>query len=272
MEGNGGGPEQVGGSQPQGGGLPPPSEEALSAPSQALEEPLSQAAQKLVEPGEPRETRPITHSDASKQQGDLAKEQSSNQPVNMTQVLQQEFGLEPEQLTTLKNLAQKEGINLDQFSEEDLGDKEKMDEILKLLEQTGLNEKQQENLKKIREVLQQADQPLTEEQLQAKINERITQLESRIKELEQKGEQLTPEEQQELNNARKAIEDLRAAAQFSSFEGDEYAKGEAKIERLKQRIKENATYATVGIGLLILVFAWRGFKETSGGQRGGMMG
>jgi hypothetical protein len=55
-------------------------------------------------------------------------------------------------------------------------------------------------------------------------------------------------------------------------ESDKYKRGEIKRAILEQKIKTYGTYAAVGMGLLLLVFAWRGLKETGGGQGRGMMG
>jgi len=262
MEGNGGSIEQVRVNQPEGGGIPSSSKDGREA--------LPQAGKPSLQQEYPS---PSSNSQDVVQQGSKAEEQESNQPFNMTQVLQQEFGLTPEQLSTLRDLAQKEGINLDQFSEEDLGNKEKMQKMLDLLakEEMKLSDQQKKNLEDIQQQLQQADQPLTEEQMQENIKKRITQLEQRIAELKVKKE-LTPDEEKELSDAEETLKNLNDVFQFKPESSDPSKRFEEKREMLKQRIKQYGTYTTIGMGLLIFVFAWRGFKETNGGQRGGIMG
>jgi len=282
MEGNDGGPEKVsqpqGESQPEGGGLSPSSKEVLSALSQAGGEALRQAAQTSVQPGEIQSTPSNPSPDASKP-GNLAEERSSNQPLNMTQLLQEEFGLTAEQLTTLKKLAQQKGINLEQFSEGDLGNKEKMQQVLSLLEneEVKLSEQQKKNLKDIQQQLQQADQPLTQEQMQAKINEKKQQLQSRMQELQQKqqsGQVLTDEEKKELDEIQQALPLLTdMESQVGQLSADQSP--EAKVQKRQTLLEKAPTYfkyAGFGLAALFFIFAWRGLTSEMGGQRGGMMG
>jgi hypothetical protein len=233
--------------------------------------PASQTAQ--AQSGEPQKA------DASKPTDNFAKEQSSNEIINMTQVLQQEFNLQEEQLNKLQQLAKERGITLDQFSKEDLGNKEKMKQVLDLLEndEMKLNDQQKATLEKINQELQQADQPLTSEQMRAKITERKQQIISRIQQLQQKqqsGQVLTQEEQEEFNQNQQT---LAALTEMESRVGEiSQDQSETSKTQRKQAFLEKAPtyikYAGFGLAALFFIFIWRGLAAEGGGQGRGMMG
>jgi len=230
------------------------------------------------------ETKPTVKPVQAQPEGEtqaLHPEQSSNKPINMIEILTQEFKLSEGQQEILQQKVEElkqQGIDLQSFSEENLGDPQKMGTILGIIgsEEMGLSDEQRENLEKIKETLKKAEQgeQLTEEQIQGKINERKDQLQKRIAELEEKGKkgELTKEEKEELNEAKQILSDLEEISESKLEESDKYKRGEIKRAMLEQKIKTYGTYAAVGMGLLLLVFAWRGLKETAGGQGRGMMG
>ena len=282
-EGNGGGPEQSSAIS-QSSVRPEPSFVATSPPSfenqvslpttlaTSLEiKPASQTAQ--AQSGEPQKA------DVYKPTDNFAKEQFSNEIINMTQVLQQEFNLQEEQLNKLQQLAKERGITLDQFSKEDLGNKEKMKQVLYLLEndEMKLNDQQKATLKKINEELQQADQPLTSEQMRAKITERKQQIISRIQQLQQKqqsGQFLTQEEQEELNQNQQTLATL---TEMESRVGEilQYQSETSKTQRKKAFLEKAPIYikyAGFGLAALFFIFIWRGLTAEAGGQGRGMMG
>jgi hypothetical protein len=281
-EGNGGGPEQLGGGgvsveRPVASTQTPSSENPVSPTTTSatrLEtEPASQGPQQAQPGGSKDDPKTVTSH----------PEQSSNKPINMIEILTQEFKLSEDQQKILQQKIpelKEKGIDLESFSEEDLGDPKKMGIILEIIgsEEMGLSDEQRENLAKIQETLKKAEQgeQLTEEQIQGKINERKDQLQKRIAELEEKGKkgELTEEEQEELNEAKQILSDLEEISESKLEESDKYKykRGEIKTAMLEQKIKTYGTYAAVGMGLLLLVFAWRGLKETGGGQGRGMMG
>jgi hypothetical protein len=286
-EGNGGGPEQSSAVsqssvRPELPSLAtlPPSFEKQTGPVQTSvtpseTKPASQTAQ--AQSGEPQKAS--ARLDASKPTDNFAKEHSSNEIINMTQFLQQEFNLQEEQLNKLQQLAKERGITLDQFSKEDLGNKEKMKQVLDLLEndEMKLNDQQKATLKKINEELQQADQPLTSEQMRAKIIERKQQIISRIQQLQQKqqsGQVLTQEEQEELNQNQQA---LAALTEMESRVGEiSQDQSETSKTKRKKALLEKAPiyikYAGFGLAALFFIFVWRGLTAEGGGQGRGMMG
>jgi len=277
-EGNGGGPEQL------GGGIKPTgiSVETPGAPTQtpSSENPASPATTSAIPP----ETESASQTAQAQPEGEtqaVHPEQSSNKPINMIEILTQEFGLDKKQQELLKRKIpglKQQGIDLQSFSEENLGDPQKMGTILGIIgsEEMGLSEEQRENLEKIKETIKKAEEgeQLTEEQIQGKINERKDQLQKRIAELEEKEKkgELTKEEQEELNEAKQILSDFKEIGESKLEESDKYKRGEIKRAMLEQKIKTYGTYAAVGMGLLLLVFALRGLKETGGGQGRGMMG
>jgi hypothetical protein len=281
-EGNGGGPEQSSAIS-QSSLRPELSSVATSPPS--FEKPTG-PVQKSATPPETKPASQTTQAqsgepqkvDASKPTDNFAKEQFSNEIINMTQVLQQEFNLQEEQLNKLQQLAKERGITLDQFSKEDLGNKEKMKQVLDLLEndEMRLNDQQKANLKKINEEIQQADQPLTSEQMRAKITERKQQIISRIQQLQQKqqsGQVLTQEEQEELNQNQETLVTL---TEMESRVGEISINPKHQKPKEKKAFLEKAPiyikYAGFGLAALFFIFIWRGLKAEGGGQVRGMMG
>lgn len=270
-EGNGGGPEQLGGViKPKGVSVQTP-EASTQTPSfenpagLATTPPLLSETKPTVKPVDAQPKREVQASHP---------EQSSRQLMNMIEILTQEFKLSEGQQKILKQKVEElkqQGIDLQSFSEEDLGDPQKMGTILGIIgsEEMGLSDEQRKNLEKIKETIKKAEQgkQLTEEQIQGKINERKDQLQKRIAELEEKGKkgELTKEEQKELNEAKKILSDLEEISESKLEESDKYKKGEIKRAMLEQKIKTYGTYAAVGMGLLLLVFALKGFREASGG-------
>jgi len=283
MEGNSGGPEQLGrGSQPKGVSV-----ETLAASTQtpSFENPAGlsttpeiSSETEIASQG-PQQAQP----GGSKDDPNMPKpaEQSSNKPINMIEILTQEFKLNEGQQKILQQKVEElkqQGIDLQSFSEEDLGDPKKMGIILEIIgsEEMGLNEEQRENLEKIKEILKKAEQgeQLTEEQIQGEIDERMKKLNQRIAELEGK-ENLTDEERKELDKAKndlQAIQELKNITQSNVTAENEHKRVESKRDMLRQKIRTYGTYAAVGMGLLFLVFAWRGLRDASGGQGRGMMG
>ena len=277
-EGNGGGPEQlVGVIKPKGFSVETP-EASTRIPSfenpasPATTPPLLSETKPAAEPGQaqPKEETKALH-----------PEQSSNKPINMIKILTQEFKLNEDQQKILQQKVEElkqQGIDLQSFSEENLGDPKKMGTILGIIgsEEMGLSDEQRENLEKIKETIKKAEQgeQLTEEQIQGKINERKDQLQKRIAELEEKEKkgELTKEEQEELNEAKQILSDLKEIGESKLEESDKYKRGEIKRAMLEQKIKIYGTYAAFGMGLLLLVFALRGLREAGGGQGRGMMG
>jgi len=273
-EGNGGGPEQLG-----GGGV------SVETPGASTQTPSSENPAGLATTSAiSSETESASQTAQAQPEGEtqaLHPEQSSNKPINMIEILTQEFKLSEGQQKILQQKVEElkqQGIDLQSFSEENLGDPKTMEKILGIIgsEEMGLNEEQRENLEKIKETLKKAEQgeQLTEDQIQGKINERKDQLQKRIAELEEKGkkEELTKEEQEELNEAKQILSDLEEISESKLEESDKYKRGEIKRAMLEQKIKTYGTYAAVGMGLLLLVFAWQGFRSASGGQGRGMMG
>jgi hypothetical protein len=277
-EGNGGGPEQLGGgSQPTGVSVEIP-EASTQTPS--FENPTGLATTPAIS----SETESASQTAQAQPEGEtqaLHPEQSSNKPINMIEILTQEFKLSEDQQKILKQKIpelKEKGIDLESFSEEDLGDPQKMGIILEIIgsEEMELNEEQRENLEKIKETLKKAEQgeQLTEEQIKGEIDERMKKLNQRIAELEGK-ENLTDEERKELDKAKndlQAIQELKNITQSNVTAENEHKRVESKRDMLRQKIRTYGTYAAVGMGLLLLVFAWRGLKETGGGQGRGMMG
>jgi hypothetical protein len=277
-EGNSGGPEQLGGGiQPAGVSV---EIQRASTQTPSSENPAGLA----TTPAIPSETEPAAKPGQAQPEGEtqaLHPEQSSNKPINMVEILTQEFKLSEGQQKILQQKVEElkqQGIDLQSFSEKDLGDPKKMGIILEIIgsEEMQLDKEKRENLEKIEEILKQAEEgeQLTEEQIQGKINERKDQLQKRIAELEEKGKkgELTEEEQKELNEAKQILSDLEEISESKLEESDKYKRGEIKRAMLEQKIKTYGTYAAVGMGLLLLVFALRGLKETGGGQGRGMMG
>jgi hypothetical protein len=277
-EGNGGGPEQLGGGSQSTGFLVETPGTSTQTPS--FESPAGLAATPAIS----SETELAAKPGQAQPEGGIQAsypEQSSRQSINMIEILTQEFKLSEGQQKILQQKVEKlkqQGIDLQSFLEEDLGDPQKMGIILEIIgsEEMGLSDEQRENLEKIKETLKKAEQgeQLTEEQIQGKINERKDQLQKRIAELEEKGKkgELTKEEQEELNEAKQILSDLEEISESKLEESDKYKRGEIKRAMLEQKIKTYGTYAAVGMGLLFLVFAWRGLRETGGGQGRGMMG
>jgi hypothetical protein len=270
-EGNSGGPEQLGGViKPKGVSVETP---GTSTQTPSFEKPASPA----TTPPILSETKPAVKPGQAKPEGEtqaLHSEQSLNKPINMIEILTQEFKLNEGQQKILQQKVEelkRQGIDLQSFSEENLGDPKKMGTILGIIdsEEMGLSDEQRENLEKIKETIKKAEQgeQLTEEQIQGKINERKDQLQKRIAELEEKGKkgELTKEEKKELNEAKQILSDLEEISESKSEESDKYKRGEIKRAMLEQKIKTYGTYAAVGMGLLLLVFAWRGLRETGGG-------
>jgi hypothetical protein len=274
-EGNSGGPEQLGGViKPKGVSVETP-EASIRTPS--FENPAGLA----TTPPILSEKKPAVKPGQTQPEGELHPEQSSNKPINMIKILTQEFKLSEGQQKILQQKVEElkqQGIDLQSFSEENLGDPKKMGTILGIIgsEEMGLSDEQRENLEKIKETIKKAEQgeQLTEEQIQGKINERKDQLQKRIVELEEKGKkgELTKEEKEELNEAKQILSDLEEISESKLEESDKYKRGEIKRAMLEQKIKTYGTYAAVGMGLLLLVFALRGFREAGGGQGRGMMG
>jgi len=274
-EGNGGGPEQLGGViKPKGVSVETP-EASTRIPS--FEKPASPA----TTPPLLSEKKPAVKPVQAQPEGEINPEQSSNKPINMIKILTQEFKLREDQQKILQQKVEelkRQGIDLQSFSEENLGDPKKMGTILGIIgsEEMGLSDEQRENLEKIKETIKKAEQgeQLTEEQIQGKINERKDQLQKRIAELEEKEKkgELTKEEQEELNEAKQILSDLKEIGESKLEESDKYKRGEIKRAMLEQKIKTYGTYAAVGMGLLLLVFALRGLREAGGGQGRGMMG
>ena len=286
-EGNGGGPEQSSAINQSSlrqelfsvATLPPSSEKPIgpvqTSATPPETKPASQTAQS--QSGEPK--KDSARLDASKPTDNFAKEKFSNEIINMTQVLQQEFNLQEEQLNKLQQLAKERGIALDQFSKEDLGNKEKMKQVLDLLEndEMKLNDQQKATLKKINEELQQADQPLTSEQMRAKITERKQQIISRIQQLQQKqqsGQVLTQEEQEELNQNQQTLATLtEMESRIGEISQDQ---SETSKTQRKKAFLEKAPiyikYAGFGLAALFFIFIWRGLTAEAGGQGRGMMG
>ena len=276
-EGNGGGPEQLGGViKPKGFSVETP-EASTQTPS--FKNLASPATTPILS-----ETKPAAEPGQAQHEGEtqaLRPEQSSNKPINMIKILTQEFKLSEGQQKILKQKVEElkqQGIDLQSFSEENLGDPKKMGTILGIIgsEEMGLSKEQRENLEKIKETIEKAEQgeQLTEEQIQGKINERKDQLQKRIAELEEKEKkgELTKEEQKELNEAKQILGDLEEISESKLEESDKYKRGEIKRAMLEQKIKTYGTSAAFGMGLLLLVFALRGLREAGGGQGRGMMG
>jgi len=277
-EGNGGGPEQLGGViKPKGVSVETPK---ASTRTPSVEKPASPATTPAILSEKKPEAKP-GQAQPKEETKALHPEQSSNKPINMIKILTQEFKLNEDQQKILQQKVEElkqQGIDLQSFSEENLGDPKKMGTILGIIgsEEMGLSDEQRENLEKIKETLKKAEQgeQLTEEQIQGKINERKDQLQKRIAELEEKEKkgELTKEEQEELNEAKQILSDLKEIGESKLEESDKYKRGEIKRAMLEQKIKTYGTYAAVGMGLLLLVFALKGFREAGGGQGRGMMG
>jgi hypothetical protein len=282
-EGNGGGPEQS--STISQSSLIKELSSVVNSPH-SFEEPTGPVQTSAT----PSETKPASQTakaqsgepqkaDASKPTDNFAKEQSSNEIINMTQVLQQEFNLQEEQLNKLRQLAKERGIVLDQFSKEDLGNKEKMKQVLDLLEndEMKLNDQQKATLKKINQELQQADQRLTSEQMRAKITERKQQIILRIQQLQQKqqsGQVLTQEEQEELNQNQQTLATL---TEMESRVGEILQdQSETSKTQRKKAFLEKAPiyikYAGFGLAALFFIFIWRGLTAEGRGQGRVMMG
>jgi len=277
-EGNGGGPEQLGGViKPKGVSVETPK---ASTRTPSVEKPASPATTPAILSEKKPEAKP-GQAQPKEETKALHPEQSSNKPINMIKILTQEFKLNEDQQKILQQKVEElkqQGIDLQSFSEENLGDPKKMGTILGIIgsEEMGLSDEQRENLEKIKETLKKAEQgeQLTEEQIQGKINERKDQLQKRIAELEEKEKkgELTKEEQEELNEAKQILSDLKEIGESKLEESDKYKRGEIKRAMLEQKIKTYGTYAAFGMGLLLLVFALRGLREAGGGQGRGMMG
>jgi hypothetical protein len=280
-EGNGGGPEQLGGgTQPTGVSVETP---GASTKTPSFENPASLATKPPILSetelaAEPGQAQPEGETQA------LHPEQSSRQSINMIEILTQEFGLDEKQQELLKQKIpelKEKGIDLQSFSEEDLGDPKKMGIILEIIgsEEMGLSDEQRENLEKIQETLQSANQEgqLTERDMRAEITERKNQIISRIQQLQQKqqsGQVLTQEEQEELNQNQQA---LAALTEMESRVGEisQNQSAESKTQ-IKQSLLEKAPtyikYAGFGLAALFFIFVWQGLRNASGGQGRGMMG
>jgi len=284
-EGNGGSPEQLGQASLKEAITPKTPNSDSSSQEESRQFKGGGTGFQL---GGPTESQPGLAT-ANKQDGSLtgvaqkatqeAKEQSSSQSLDMIRVLQQEFRLTEKQLEKLNNLAKENGINLEQFSKEDLGDREKIKQVLVLLEneEMKLNDQQKQNLQKINKELQEADQPLTSKQIKTKIDEKKQEINKKIEELreKQKSGQLTKEDEEELKQNEQVLAALNEMGdQVGEISKDQL--DESKIQR-KQTLLEKAQtyfkYAGFGLAALLFIFAWKGLISEMGGQRGGgMMG
>jgi len=279
-EGNGGGLEQSGIIQ-----SPTRSQEPSSVVTSPLssENPASPATTSATP-----ETKPASQEQQQAQpEGEtqaLHPEQSSNKPINMIEILTQEFKLSEDQQKILKQKIielKQQGIDLESFSEEDLGDPQKIGTILGIIgsEEMGLSGEQRENLKKIQETLKIANQEeqLTERDMRAKITERKQQIILRIQQLQQKqqsGQVLTQEEQEEFNQNQQA---LAALTEMESRVGEiSQDQSETSKTQRKQAFLEKAPtyikYAGFGLAALFFIFIWRGLTAEGGGQGRSMMG
>jgi len=287
-EGNGG-PEQGGGAmvkKPE----TPVAEPSPATPVAQLSSSSENPAGLVTTSASPSERESASQAPQQAQPGGLKDdpktamsnpEESSNKPINMMEILTQEFKLSEDQQKILKQKIpelKQQGIDLESFSEENLGDPATMRKILEIIgsKEMRLNEEQRKNLEKIEKTLRQAEQgeQLKEAQIQEEIDKRMKTLNERITELEEK-ENLTDEEQKELEKAkndRQALQELQNIVQSNLTGENEHERVEGKRSALEQKIKTYGTYAAVGMGLLVFVFAWRGLKETGGRQGEGMRG
>ena len=284
-EGNGGGPEQSSAisqssvrPEPSSVATSPPSSEKPASPSPATTsatpetKPASETRQ--AQPGEPKDDPNMPK----------PAEQSSNKPINMIEILTQEFGLDGKQQELLKRKIpelKQQGIDLESFSGEDLGDPQKMGTILRIIgsEEMGLSGEQIENLGKIQKTLQSANQEgqLTEKDIRARITERKQQIISRIQQLQQKqqsGQVLTQEEQEELNQNQQALAALtEMEGQVGEISQNQSAESKTQIKQsLLEKAPTYIKYAGFGLAALFFIFAWKGLTSEMGGQKGGMMG
>jgi hypothetical protein len=236
---------------------PSPEKPASPATTSATPEtkPASETGQ--AQPGVPQKANPD-------QSDNPAKEQSSNQPINMIQVLKQEFNLEEAKLEKLQELAKAKDIDLNQYSENDLGDAQKMKEILSLLEKVELTPEQQKKLNEIKTTLGPAieGQQLTKEEIHGKIGERREELNKKMQEIEGSGELTDEEKKEKLEKIQKALDSL------GEMKSDMNQLDNLSKEEIRRTIKKASGYfQTIGFGLtgLFLLYAWKSLSDKGEG-------
>jgi hypothetical protein len=242
---------------------PSPENSASPATTSATPSETELASQGLqqAQPVEPQKANPD-------QSANPAKEQSSNQTINMIQVLKQEFNLEEAKLEKLQELAKAKDIDLNQYSENDLGNAQTMTKILSLLEKVELTPEQRKKLDEIKTTLGPAieGQQLTKEEIYGKIGERREELNKKMQEIEGSGELTDEEKKEKLEEIQKALDSL--GEMKSDMNQLDNLSTEEKAQKRKDLYKKASGYfQTIGFGLtgLFLLYAWKSLSDKGEG-------
>jgi hypothetical protein len=188
-------------------------------------------------------------------------EQTQLPQFNLSEALQKEFGLTPEQINQLKQ----SGVNIDQFTEENLADPKKMTELLEGLEGIGnLTDEQKAKINQFKEDLNQVLSTEGQTQSKEELRQRI-----QAKKEEIKRSDLPPDEKDkalaELAEMEQLLEEQERQSELQTPEKQKVLQ-ERRIQQVKEKATQYLQYAGLGIVALFIILILQGVRGQGGGN------
>lgn len=181
---------------------------------------------------------------------------SEQEAFSPKKVIQQEFGLTPTQVEKLREM----GINFDTLMEE-LTDEDKRGQFFqKLKGLEGLTDEQKGKIEAVETMFPDNEQPTTPEQIIERLKQRKSEIET-FTELSQEEKQKALEGLQEIEKS--LTSPLPPQEGISQQEREEERR--ERFEQTKQKVIRNLEYLGIGLGVLLLIFALQGSRQSSGG-------